>query len=183
MHFHHSSLRIRCPTECRLRTSSNGQWSCTVTLRFISESDGRDLGQPHHEQFGDQIFDRSLVEDRVRRAQNAILNPHTNSQEFLVGAPDQGHGPELTFSRNIVSLSITGPDLTDLSFVDLPGIESLATDMCCSSTHLRFYRSDTKRGDSGKRIRYPSHYEARRVVYLQTYLHHPTDHELRRFVI
>lgn len=127
----------RCPTECRLRTSSDGQWSCTVTLRFISESDGRDLGQPHHEQFGDKIFDRSLVEDRVRRAQNAILNPHTNSQEFLVGAPDQGHGPELTFSRNIVSLSITGPDLTDLSFVDLPGlIQNVGTRGKESDIHL-----------------------------------------------
>lgn len=182
MYFYHSSLRIRCPTECRL-SFSDQPWRCTVTLRFISGSDGRDLGQPHHELFGETIFDPSLVEDRVRRAQSAILNPSKISQDFLHGSIAHDHGPELTFSRGVVSLSITGPTLTDLSFVDLPGIDFLATDVCCSSTHLRFYRSDTKRGVSRKTIRHLSHHGACQGVHQQAYLHHHTDHELRRFVI
>ena len=72
-------------------------------------------------QFGDSIVDKSLVEDRIRRAQRAILNPSKDPIKYLQDEelPDDN---ELSFSKNYVSLEISGPELTDLSFVDLPGL-------------------------------------------------------------
>jgi hypothetical protein len=77
--------------------------------------------------FGDPIFDKKDVEDRIRRAQLAILNPHRPAKSFLSDNEDGEKwaggeaGCSLTFSMNCVSLAISGPDVADLSFVDLPG--------------------------------------------------------------
>lgn len=71
--------------------------------------------------FGPPITDKADVEDRIRRAQRAILNPSIDPSKFLVG--DQiSEDPELSFSKNSVSLEISGKDVADLSFVDLPGL-------------------------------------------------------------
>jgi hypothetical protein len=73
--------------------------------------------------FGPPITDKADVEDRIRRAQRAILNPGINSQKFLHELEDQTDDQaELSFSRNCVSLEISGKDVADLSFVDLPGL-------------------------------------------------------------
>jgi len=69
--------------------------------------------------FGDVIYDKEDVEDRLRRAQLAIISPSRNAQEFLGDSYE--NSPELTFSANCVVLEITGPELEDLSFIDLPG--------------------------------------------------------------
>ena len=62
------------------------------------------------------------VQDRIARAQRAILNPSTDPQRFLDEEdPDLSIRRELTFSTNCVSLQISGDDVEDLSFVDLPG--------------------------------------------------------------
>ncbi|KAJ7653846.1 P-loop containing nucleoside triphosphate hydrolase protein [Mycena rosella] len=109
----------RCPTECRL-SHSDTPWKCTVELRFITDKSGQTLGQPRTEAFGDPIFDKSEVEDRIRRAQRAILNPSKPTREFL----DEGdeESAEISFSTNYISLQISGPEIADLSFVDLPGL-------------------------------------------------------------
>jgi hypothetical protein len=68
------------------------------------------------------MYDKSEVEDRIRRAQLAILNPDKSVNSFLDGdEPFIIEGNSLTFSKNCVSLAISGPDVADLSFVDLPG--------------------------------------------------------------
>lgn len=73
--------------------------------------------------FGSPITDKADVEDRIRRAQRAILNPSTEPQKFLYELEDQtAEQAELSFSKNCVSLSISGKDVADLSFVDLPGL-------------------------------------------------------------
>jgi hypothetical protein len=73
--------------------------------------------------FGPPITDKADVEDRIRRAQRAILNPGINEQKFLHELEDQTDDQaELSFSRNCVSLEISGKDVADLSFVDLPGL-------------------------------------------------------------
>jgi hypothetical protein len=66
------------------------------------------------------------VEGRIRRAQRAILNPKKPRKAFLEGESDgeDGEGEELSFSTNCVSLQISGPDVADLSFCDLPGDSS-----------------------------------------------------------
>ena len=72
--------------------------------------------------FGAVITDKSCVEERIRRAQRVILNPTTNSEHFLSGPDGDPDTMELSFSKNCVCLEISGPDLTDLSFCDLPGM-------------------------------------------------------------
>ncbi|KAH8110479.1 P-loop containing nucleoside triphosphate hydrolase protein [Phellopilus nigrolimitatus] len=63
------------------------------------------------------------VEDRLRRAQRAILNPSNHSpSEFLGNASAVHEFDELSFSRNYISVEVYGPHVSDLSFVDLPGL-------------------------------------------------------------
>ncbi|KAH0828920.1 P-loop containing nucleoside triphosphate hydrolase protein [Lanmaoa asiatica] len=71
--------------------------------------------------FGTPITSKSLVEERIWRAQRAILNPSKDHKMYLHDAelPDEN---EVSFSKNYVSLEISGSELTDLSFVDLPGL-------------------------------------------------------------
>ncbi|KAK7036327.1 P-loop containing nucleoside triphosphate hydrolase protein [Favolaschia claudopus] len=109
----------RCPTECRLSCSA-GPWTCTVELHYLKDQTGSALGQARTIIFGDPIFDKSQVEDRIRRAQRAILSPNKPPHSFLT---DDGNSPtELSFSTNYISLQISGPKVADLSFVDLPGL-------------------------------------------------------------
>ncbi|KAJ7288890.1 P-loop containing nucleoside triphosphate hydrolase protein [Mycena rebaudengoi] len=109
----------RCPTECRLSRSDDA-WNCHVVLCRITDAKGQTLGQARNEPFGNPIYDKSEVEDRIRRAQRAILNPSKPSRQFL--EDDDDGAAELSFSTNYISLRINGPDVADLSFVDLPGL-------------------------------------------------------------
>ncbi|KAJ7512921.1 P-loop containing nucleoside triphosphate hydrolase protein [Mycena galericulata] len=109
----------RCPTECRL-SRSDTPWKCVVVLHFITDKNGETLGQARNEAFGDAIFNKSEVEDRIRRAQRAILNPSKAVRTFL--EEDDEDAPEVSFSTNYISLQISGPEVADLSFVDLPGL-------------------------------------------------------------
>ncbi|KAJ3560537.1 hypothetical protein NP233_g10774 [Leucocoprinus birnbaumii] len=117
-----SGTCTRCPTECRL-TYAATPWKCTVSLSITTDASGQPLGQARTEAFGPPIFDKAEVEDRIRRAQLAILNPGKPAQSFLTGnEPTLDEGSTLTFSKNCVSLAISGPDVADLTFVDLPGL-------------------------------------------------------------
>lgn len=79
------------------------------------------LSQPRKIEFGDPIYSKSLVTERIRRAQCAILNPDTPFTFFLDAPPDDLEQRHLSFSSNSVCLEISGSDVEDLSFVDLPG--------------------------------------------------------------
>ncbi|KAL1739056.1 P-loop containing nucleoside triphosphate hydrolase protein, partial [Schizophyllum fasciatum] len=113
----------RCPTECRL-ARADGRWKCYVALRFTVDENGQALGQARTVAFGDVIHDKADVEDRLRRAQRAILNPRMRPDHFLTKESDETSDPEgqLTFSSNCVELRISGPEVADLSFCDLPGL-------------------------------------------------------------
>ncbi|KAJ3565327.1 hypothetical protein NP233_g7701 [Leucocoprinus birnbaumii] len=111
----------RCPTECRL-AHSESEWKCVVSLRFTTDANGAPLGQPRNEVFGPPILNREEVEERIRRAQRAILNPSKSAKVFLEDDDDVSDEAELSFSHNCVSLQISGPDVADLSFCDLPGL-------------------------------------------------------------
>jgi len=110
----------RCPTECRLSYSDN-PWSCKVVLTKTFDKDGQPVGSPQIIPFGAVITEKSRVEERIRRAQRAILNPSTGYETFLLGPDEDPDEKELSFSKNCVCLELSGPDLTDLSFCDLPG--------------------------------------------------------------
>lgn len=110
----------RCPTECRL-SYCDDTWKCIVSLRFITDASGQPLGQVRNDAFGPTIFNKSEVEERIRRAQRAILNPSIPISHFLDGEDEDPDQRQLTFSTNCVSLQISGRDVADLSFCDLPG--------------------------------------------------------------
>ncbi|KAL4248958.1 hypothetical protein ABKN59_007409 [Abortiporus biennis] len=116
-----SGTCTRVPIECRL-TSSSSPWQCKVTLQFTTDKDNKPLGESRIVHFGATMTDKSEVEERIRRAQRAVLNPSTNYRNFLDGSDKDPVERELTFSINSVSLQISGKDVADLSFVDLPGL-------------------------------------------------------------
>lgn len=92
-------------------------------MHFLKDLEGRSLGHPKVERFGEVIHAKDEVEDRIRRAQQAILNPNTDYRAFLeddLYQMDTTSG-EVKFSPNYISLEIRGPDVEDLSFCDLPG--------------------------------------------------------------
>jgi hypothetical protein len=94
-------------------------WQCIVSLRFIADSDGHLLGQAQNQTFGGVIYDKALVEERIRRAQRAILNPKKSANHFLENkdSVEDRSSSGLTFSSNCVSLQVSGPDVADLSFL------------------------------------------------------------------
>ena len=91
-------------------------------LRQTVDRQGQPLGSARNTPFGPVITDKKDVEERIRRAQRAILNPSTSHETFLSGSDAEPDRPELSFSKNCVCLELSGPDLTDLSFCDLPGM-------------------------------------------------------------
>jgi len=87
----------------------------------VADSNGSPLGQISSKPFGKVIYDKSEVEDRIRRAQRAILNPSKPADYFLGNSWDSDEESQTTFSMNTVVLEISGPEVPDLSFCDLPG--------------------------------------------------------------
>lgn len=76
------------------------------------------------------------MEERIRQAQRAILNPSKPFQGFLEGKEESQHSIELSFSNNCVSLQISGPGLADLSFCDLPGADFVL--LCSDRVALKY---------------------------------------------
>ena len=98
------------------------------------------LPEPRTIVFGDPIFEKPLVTDRIRRAQCAILNPSTPFPTFLEDSSDALEARELSFSLNSVCLEIRGRDDDDLSFVDLPGGQHKCRNMIYGLIWSRFDR-------------------------------------------
>jgi hypothetical protein len=75
--------------------------------------------------------DSISIDEILRWAQIANLNPNQNPQQFVPGEGSYAkendletakHATEARFSPNVVSLEMKGPEFPDLSFYDLPGI-------------------------------------------------------------
>jgi hypothetical protein len=103
-------------------------WLVPPTLRLVSWLT-RQNEKPEID-FGPVIYDPALVEMAIRRAQLAILNPSIephnfvtyNIPDFETKEPPMGSKKQHEFSRSVIVLEIAGPDVTDLTLVDLPGI-------------------------------------------------------------
>ncbi|PSR72524.1 hypothetical protein PHLCEN_2v11624 [Hermanssonia centrifuga] len=119
----------RCPIECRLASSSE-PWSGRVHIRREFDTRGKRLDVVGEEPFGPLLTDKQDIEGIIRRAQAALLNPGVEQSTFLHMPDDELKvlENELKFSRNTVCLDLTGPELADLAFVDLPGIVANADD-------------------------------------------------------
>lgn len=111
-------------------SSSSETWSCRVSIRWEFDSEGKRRDKVEEVDFGGPINDKGDVELMIRRAQTAVLHPKQPSSKFLHMSFQEladlpGGGAKvhaLPFSNNTVCVDLTGPDLTDLSFIDLPGI-------------------------------------------------------------
>ena len=106
---------------------STDPWKCDVHLRYIVDKQDTPLAQIQDIQFGSTIHDPSEVEGRLRDAQFAILNPSLPYEQFVDSSTASSFESELSFSKNYISVHISGPDVADLSFCDLPGNVTLYT--------------------------------------------------------
>lgn len=113
--------------------SSSSPWECQIFLRKEVQDNGRPVsGVGREEKFGPAIADKTLLEDMIKRAQLAILNPSIQPHRFVnfdlttlsQGTAPLGSSRQLGFSPNVVCLDISGPGVTDLAFIDLPGLLS-----------------------------------------------------------
>ncbi|KAK3110992.1 hypothetical protein LTR53_014181 [Teratosphaeriaceae sp. CCFEE 6253] len=123
----------RCPFQITTSASNSAkaEWMCTVSLLYTHQYSTQPRRGRALDGFDDWIaqetiavefhtvFDKTLLEDLLRRAQLAILNPSRNPMDYLRGTPSTA--TQLNFSPNVVSLDIKGPGLPELSFFDLPG--------------------------------------------------------------
>ena len=118
--------------ECRL-THSDRPWQCQVLLRRETDASANKI-QAREEPFGPVLFDKGDLEGMLRRAQLAILNPSLPAEFFVdfdttslsPGERPPGSERQLQFSDNVVCLDLSSPDVTDLSFIDLPGRSCIA---------------------------------------------------------
>jgi hypothetical protein len=112
--------------ECRLQRSEDA-WKCQISLRFETN----ERGSPETVLFGEPLSDKRQLEVALRRAQLAILNPGVTPSRFVdfdIASLAENELPlgstrQLQFSSNVICLDLSGRDLVDLSFIDLPGKE------------------------------------------------------------
>lgn len=139
-----SGTCTRCPLEINLSESEPGQgWRCSVYLvwRYSYLPDKKMTSVPKRSQslgpwklFGDvesdlfvSLTDKSKVQDAIKWAQLAILNPGSPHESYIPGRNARtSQETEVKFSPNVVRLDITGPSFPALSFYDLPGVISQA---------------------------------------------------------
>lgn len=115
--------------ECRLQQLSGIEWHSQVYIRLETDENGKSLKEIEEKPFGGIIHNKGELETMLRRAQLAILNPSVAMEQFVdadVDSLDPHTAPfdssdQLAFSSNVVCVTVWGPDVPDLSFIDLPG--------------------------------------------------------------
>lgn len=129
----------RCPAH--ITTAPADHWSCEIALHqnYAYEPPSRPIETKHvtknnpfppwrEQQFVSKpfqtIYKKTELEQFLKWAQIAILNPNKDHSRYIPGAPEFANDTttDAKFSPNIVSVKIAGPDLPPLSFYDLPGI-------------------------------------------------------------
>lgn len=133
----HAGTCTRCPLEINLVDSEiHSQWTCKITLvtRYIHDSNQveratkhRPLGPWVAQDRADKFHFATLtskadVEDALYRAQLAILNIGNSHEDYRLGLPLLKDNLKVKFSPNVIQLDISGPQLPNLSFYDLPGV-------------------------------------------------------------
>lgn len=109
--------------ECRL-ASSETAWSCQLYIRWEFDTlAGKRKDEVEEILFGRLITQKADVELALRPAQCAVLNPKSDPKHFerMTAEDIRKVKNALSFSQNTVCMDLSGPELTDLAFVDLPG--------------------------------------------------------------
>ena len=133
------ALLPRCPTECRL-SSSEEPWQAKVSIRLSVDKYGSPLDKTTITPFGDTITSKLDIEERIKRAQLAILNPSIPANDFLTVELPFSRPIESRFSKNSIILEISGPAVDDLAFVDLPGLHPATLLWHTTNCGFRCYR-------------------------------------------
>lgn len=119
-----SGTCTRCPFEVTL-LQADCDWTCKVALRL---GQSRDRGDKVQEiPFGPPIKNLDQVEERLRRAQSAILSitsPEDSLQSFLDSPIEKLPDQRGRFTHNTVCVLIEDRTSVNLAFLDLPGIIS-----------------------------------------------------------
>ncbi|ELR05350.1 hypothetical protein VC83_09288 [Pseudogymnoascus destructans] len=139
-----SGCCTRCPTH--IKTGHAETWSCKISLNLSYNYAPRDPTRPIQANEVTKnnpfppwremalvtkefvvITDKSELEEALRWAQIAILNPSKSHKYYVPSAqnnlsPNRNMTTEAKFSPNVVSVEMSGPGLPPLSFFDLPGI-------------------------------------------------------------
>ena len=102
-------------------------WKCQISLRIMFDEKGSPIPEPQIIPFGDILDDPTKVETRLRAAQDAVLRypfgaDHSDIEQYIRQDYEPSKLP--MFSRNVVRLEVSGSDLVDVTFIDLPGIIS-----------------------------------------------------------
>ena len=136
------SMCTRCPTN--IRTAPADRWSCTVSLQqeyAYAKKKGPGQSFPNWVARDGMVTlpfktidDKTELEEVLKWAQLALLNPSQDPQSFVPGTA--GHAQRLgddrsieaKFSPNVIAVEISGPGLPPLSFYDLPGLFQNAED-------------------------------------------------------
>lgn len=131
----------RCPMEISL-SDSNESWKCEVKLSYsytYSTKGSRKVTKanklgPWYATGACQdipfltLHSKDEVQDAIKRAQLAILNPYKEPAEFLPSSSldIKDATTPVKFSPNVVRLDISAPGFPNLAFYDLPGVISQA---------------------------------------------------------
>ncbi|KAH7928504.1 hypothetical protein BV22DRAFT_1192754 [Leucogyrophana mollusca] len=75
----------RCPMECRM-SSSDGPWSCHISIRWEYDENGNQLKDVSEVPFGDMITDKGAVELALRCAQAGIIQ---NAEKEVVNLVEE----------------------------------------------------------------------------------------------
>lgn len=128
----------RCPLEINLSESEADEpWKCVVYLsyRYIFDPTkafkkvdrlgpwARPENKPTENELFCTVTDRDRLEETIRWAQFATLNPSQNPEDYVPGRnAGTPRTNQVKFSPNVVRLDISGPKFPTLSFFDLPGV-------------------------------------------------------------
>lgn len=116
--------------EVVLSHSDGEAWSCQISLRIMYDVKGILLSEPRVIPFGETLHNSEEVEMRLFRAQSAVLQlplmEEFSVNQFLQDDYEVPAKHPVDFSRNVVTLEVCGPDLVNVTFIDLPGIISNA---------------------------------------------------------
>ncbi|KAI0341147.1 hypothetical protein BDW22DRAFT_1359373 [Trametopsis cervina] len=122
-----AGINSRCPIEYRMSTSGGTQqWSCQIYIRWEAPSNGSHVAGIRETPFGGRITDKADVELMLRRAQAAALTQDKDIDRFVELTFEELQlfaKVQLQYSRNVVCIDLSAPNMTNLAFIDLPGLD------------------------------------------------------------
>lgn len=130
----------RVPVQIKTR-DDGAAWSCNIVLGYSHSHDrtpsasfkGAHIG-PWWEDAKPTMVDfmtitsKSDLQEAMKAAQMALLNPKYNPQEYVPHSGSRWRNPGMqeSFSPNLIVLDISEPGQQNLSLIDLPGIIQIA---------------------------------------------------------